>query len=63
MSKRVETFGFLSKLLNNSKKQKISLSTALPLWNEIYRPTPKLLVENFFNYFFFEINFIFPISR
>lgn len=57
MAKRgMETFGFLSKLLH--KKQKVNFCEIFPVWNEIFRPRPKLLVKKivflcflFFNYF------------
>lgn len=51
MSKRVESFRFLTKFLNNNKKQKIIFLKVLPVWDEMYRPTPKLLVETFLIFF------------
>lgn len=57
MSKRLETFGFLSKLLNNSKKAKLSFSKVLPVWEENYRPTPKLLVKTFYLFVIFNFPF------
>lgn len=52
MSKRgMETFGFLSKLLN--KKHKVNFCEVFPVWNEIFRPRPKLLVKKIFSLFIF----------
>lgn len=45
MSRRMETFGFLSKLLNNNKKIKTRFNEIFPVWDENYRPSPKLLVK------------------